>query len=95
MPDNRKNLNDFIIKTYPKRGFLFSTSFTTCSLMETQEEELIAAVLQDEDDWLGSLPDLVFSLAREFDPEKELTDLYAMFLGDAIRDLFSCHVREA
>lgn len=95
MNNARKNLNDFIIKTYPKRGFLFSTSFTTCSLVETQEEELIAAVLQDEDDWLGSLPDLVFSLAQEFDPEKELTGVYAMFLGDAMRDLIGCHIREA
>lgn len=93
-----KNLVDFIVNTYPKRGFLFSTSWTSYSICETQEEELLCAVFPGDRDWINELPDLIIRLGTEYckqDDGYELMDLFAMFLGDAMRDLANCHMREA
>ena len=43
MNQAEKDLVDFIVNTYPKRGILFATSWTTYSICSTPEEDLLNA----------------------------------------------------
>jgi hypothetical protein len=97
MNQAKLDLCEFIVHTYPKRGLIFSTSWTNESLYETEEERLINACFVEDDnrDWYEDLPSVIFDLATEWGAqEREQTDLFAMFLGDAMRDLFNCNMRE-
>lgn len=101
LTDNEQALHDFIIKTYPKRGFLFSTSWSTCTLPETPEETLVQEYLNERHeggDWLTQLPQALFDLAVKAGAHDDSMGahqaLYSMFLGDAMRDLLQCHLRD-
>ena len=99
MNQAKQNLVDFIVNTYPKRGMVFSTSWTSYSMCETPEETLLCKFFGDQDsldrDWFKDLPSAIYDLAKEYGAyEKEQEDLFAMFLGDAMRDLLNCHLRE-
>lgn len=98
MNQAEKNLVDFIVNTYPKRGILFATSWTTYSICSTPEEDLLCAVFPGEErDWIKELPDLIVRLGHEHCADQDEYDgleLFAMFLGDAMRDLAFCHMRD-
>jgi len=101
-------LHTFIIKKYPKRGLLFSTSWTSCSLASSEEEALICAWLDEkktnslsghDHDWFKEIPSLLFDLAVKAGVNKDDDDyagveLYSMFAGDFMRDSMFCHLRD-
>jgi hypothetical protein len=96
-----KSLWDFIQGEYHTRGYAFHTSWTTCSLYETDEERLLAAALDalhpDEEFhlYLEALPPLITALIVENATKLSEQTKAIKFLTDALTDLVQCNVRDS
>lgn len=74
----------------------FNTSFTTCSMFETQDERMLGACFEEDCDWMENLLHLTISIIQRtglaYD-SKEASRL-RRFTIDALDDLLLCHTRE-
>lgn len=96
-------LADYICNDY--EAGKFETSWDTYSMCATREETLLSnfvnAVDRADDSYFLVLPELLVSLATRYIVDKtdeaaaEVFEKFSIFIGDAMRSLAYCELRES